>query len=325
MDTKPINDVEAACVAAIAVSHDLESLYMLTEMEPRDEYQNALVTVAMRLPVNVARLQRHIELTHVREQLANANEDPSQFGEGSYESYTWGTYDMGWKACHMLYMLAEYDFGDLMTDDKRVRTTTEAAIVGNLDRVCSGLLRVIVKPIDSAALRVQVEKEYRRAEKSNATTNATPNGTEATTKVTWQQAANIMEGCRLNGEPFTSQDKFATRIGCAKATVNKAIHSTVELKDWAEKQVTSTLNAVYGPTLKGIASTREADPTDICEDDDVDAMMAYLLDQAEPDERARINEMSPADKRRLAQTAYRDPDGEEQAARYRRPKPKLIE
>jgi len=56
---------------------------------------------------------------------------------------------------------------------------------------------------------------------------------------------------------------------------------------------------------------REGNPADVLEQADVDKAMAYLIDQATPEERARIHAMSPAERRRLAELAYRDPDSED--------------
>lgn len=140
----------------------------------------------------------------------------------------------------------------------------------------------------------------------------------------WQEAQDKAEEIRLRGEPFTSYRKMAKTIGCNWSVLHDAIykHGTAELQEWASKQRgPSRLNAT--PEVSAVAFENtpqggEPDPADITEDGDVDAAMAYLLDQAGPDERAQINALTPAERRQLAKTVYRDPDQEEQALRHRR-------
>ena len=55
--------------------------------------------------------------------------------------------------------------------------------------------------------------------------------------MTWQQAAQQMERLRGRGEPFTSQQRLAKRLGCSSGTINKAIKNTPALKVWADRQV----------------------------------------------------------------------------------------
>lgn len=138
---------------------------------------------------------------------------------------------------------------------------------------------------------------------------------------TWQEAQAELDMLRLKGESFTSQQRMADKIGYTKFLVHKAIkNGDAELKEWATKQRgASRLNAtpeVAAVVFKNTPQGREPNPMNITEDTDVDVMLAHLLDQAGPGERARINSMSPAEKRQLAETAYRDPDLEEQALRY---------
>ena len=141
-------------------------------------------------------------------------------------------------------------------------------------------------------------------------------------KVRWQDVVGFMEQCRLRGERFTSQKDFAERIGCSKATVNRAIRETPSLREWASRPKASAINAesIEGRVLDSMAQRRESDPANILESPDIDAALAYLIDQANPEERARIHEMTPDQRRLLAETAYRDPDSEEQIRRHRRVK-----
>jgi len=144
-------------------------------------------------------------------------------------------------------------------------------------------------------------------------------------KMTWQDAQAELEALRLKGEGFTSRRKMGHRIGCSGFLVQKAIDKgPVELQEWATKERgASKLNAapeVAAVTFDSTPQGRESDPADMLQEDDVNTALAYLLNQAGPDERARINALTPAERRRLAETVYRDPDKEEQIDRQRRAK-----
>jgi len=138
----------------------------------------------------------------------------------------------------------------------------------------------------------------------------------------WQEVQAELERLRLQGERYSSQQKLADRIGCTKFLVQKAIaNGPVELREWASRQRgASRKNASQKAAAAAFDKTpqgREDDPAEKLHDCDVDIVLAKLLDEASPKERARINGMTPAEKRQLAETVYRDPDTEEQAKRLR--------
>ena len=56
------------------------------------------------------------------------------------------------------------------------------------------------------------------------------------------------------------------------------------------------------------AQHAEPDPSEVLEADDIDKALRYLMEQASPEERAKINNMAPAEREELAMTAYKDPD-----------------
>ena len=147
---------------------------------------------------------------------------------------------------------------------------------------------------------------------------ATPeaNGGAKPSGMTWQEAQEQLERIRQNGEPYTSERKMANRIGCHTTGIRNAIkNGTIKLQEWASKKrgaaSRKVVATIEGQILDGTPQSREADPDDILENDDVDRAMRLLMEQAEPNERARINAMSPADRRALAELAYNDPDAEE--------------
>lgn len=141
--------------------------------------------------------------------------------------------------------------------------------------------------------------------------------------VTWQDAKAKLDEFRVNGERYTSRGDLARRIGCSVSTVQKAIdNGSIELQEWASRQRgASRLNVtpeVATVAIESNAQSREPDPANMLHDCDVDVVLAKLLDQVSPDERARIHGMTPAEKRQLAEAVYRDPDKDEQALRHRR-------
>lgn len=112
------------------------------------------------------------------------------------------------------------------------------------------------------------------------------------------------------GEPFTSQRELAKRMSCSAATINKAVNSSARLRGWAARAKGSpkaqSLNEV---TTDNTPSQREGDPADHVPDDGVDRVMALLIEQAEPAERARLNELD-TDGRRTMATLYLEQQAE---------------
>lgn len=156
------------------------------------------------------------------------------------------------------------------------------------------------------------------AASDEAERNSEPEGANEKTPsgMTWQGAQEQLERFRQNGEQYTSQRKMSERIGCNPAVVVKAIErGPLALQEWASKKSGAASRKVVatieGQILNGTPQNREADPADILDDDDVDRAMRLLMEQAEPNERARINAMTPADRRVLAELAYNDPDADE--------------
>ena len=148
--------------------------------------------------------------------------------------------------------------------------------------------------------------------------------------VGWQDAQTYLEGCRLKGERFTTQEEMAKRVGCVGSTINKAIaKGSIELQQWAAKQhPPSRLNVspkAVAVALETTPQSREPGPGDVMEEPDVDVCMRFLIEQtkrklgpeAAANAVARIQAMDPADQRALAETTYLDPDKTEQIERHR--------
>ena len=143
------------------------------------------------------------------------------------------------------------------------------------------------------------------------------NPTNEGTPITWTEVAERLQELRRQGERFTSQADFAKRIGCSPATVNKAISNTPGIQEWAIRPTsgapsTVSLNSVI---LDNNADGREPDPAELIEDTEVDTMFRHLLEEAKPEERAKLNAMTTEEKRELARTVANDPDASNRISR----------
>lgn len=107
-----------------------------------------------------------------------------------------------------------------------------------------------------------------------------------------------------NGEQFTSQREFAKRLECSVATVNKAINDSDRLKGWMARQRRRAPRAqsMNDFVLDSTISHREADPSNAgLPNDEVERIMALLLERAKPAERAKLNALTVAERREMAQ------------------------
>jgi hypothetical protein len=138
----------------------------------------------------------------------------------------------------------------------------------------------------------------------------------------WRNVATELVKKMNRGERFTSQGDLAKQLGCSPSTINKAIRETPDLRPWAEKQhgsATGMKSIDDGFVADNMCQEQVGDPTDIPEPADADKAMQYLMKCADDDEKEHINAMTPAERRRLAETAYHDPDVAEQIYTKRRP------
>ena len=96
---------------------------------------------------------------------------------------------------------------------------------------------------------------------------------------------------------------LGVRLKCAKGTVRKALKRSPELLRWQAQKAPGALRA---QTLNGMVTDNKPSdapgPADVLPDDDVDRIMARLIEQAKPEERARINGMDDNQRRELART-----------------------
>lgn len=118
-----------------------------------------------------------------------------------------------------------------------------------------------------------------------------------------QDIIERLERLRKSGEKYTSQGDFATRFKCSRATISKAIGKSDTLTKWMSdarpKPVprATSLNEVVADNAK---QAKEPDPSELPPDDEVDAVMARLIDDAGPERRAELNAMNAEGRQKLA-------------------------
>ena len=95
-----------------------------------------------------------------------------------------------------------------------------------------------------------------------------------------------------------------------KAKVNKAIKNTPSLHDWAKPQGNAGPRAqsLTEVVTDAVSQRREPNPADIVEDEDAEVALRYLIEEAGPEEKARILSMTPEKQHALAILAFKDPD-----------------
>ena len=124
----------------------------------------------------------------------------------------------------------------------------------------------------------------------------------------WRDVKDRLERLRDQGAPYVSQGDLAERLNCSKTTVYKAIHASPKLKAWmaTARNDDATLRAtrLNGVVIDRARQSVEAEPADVPPDDEVDAVMAKLIEQAKPKERAELNALDAEDRRVLVKTYY---------------------
>ena len=142
---------------------------------------------------------------------------------------------------------------------------------------------------------------------------------------TWQDVLAELERMRLKGEAYTSQAKLATKIGCKKFLVNKALNNgSAELQEWRTKpHGESRLNVspeASALAIERTAQSREDDPADFIDPEEVDEVMEYLIDQAGESQRPHLAQMTPDQRQAMAKIMLNDPDKEDQFSRHQKAK-----
>ena len=120
----------------------------------------------------------------------------------------------------------------------------------------------------------------------------------------WHDVQLRLSGLQHEGEAYIGCRKLGKRLGVSTSTINKAIRDHPSLQQWAKRKRSpraTTLNAVVADNVR---QSVEPDPADVLPTSEVDDVMAMLIQEAKPNERAKLNAMGPDERRKLA-VAYR--------------------
>ena len=135
----------------------------------------------------------------------------------------------------------------------------------------------------------------------------------------WQDVQRRLLELVEKGERFTSYSELGVSLKCSKNTVRKALGKSQKLRAWKNAEAkksprAQSLNAVVMDKTR----SNEPDPADMLPAEDVDRIMARLIEQAKPQERAQLNAMDARKRQEMARLVLeqdRDQHIEEKARR----------
>ncbi len=154
----------------------------------------------------------------------------------------------------------------------------------------------------------------------------TPTDT-ATPDTDWRDVQRRLMELYERRDPYTSIGDLAKRLGCAKATIQKAmnpdqsalsgltedekaiaIQNAEQLRKWqaqrSKGKATLRATSLTEVVSDNTPQTVEANPSDVVTDDDVEKAMRHLIEEAKPEERAKLNDLDAEGRRAMAQTYY---------------------
>lgn len=182
--------------------------------------------------------------------------------------------------------------------DAPAPTPTVSVSPDLLDRLQRAAAAVDPGAIDRAAERAAV-----KAVEAMETRDDTGIGG---TDTDWKDVQGRLFAKRDRGEPYTSLRKLSDELNCSDATIRKAIDDSETLQGWRARSTgprAAPRATDLGAVVRGNArQATEPAPDDVLPDDDVDATMARLIDQAKPAERAKLNALDDAGRRALVAT-----------------------
>lgn len=112
------------------------------------------------------------------------------------------------------------------------------------------------------------------------------------------------------GEPYTSVGDLAKRLGCSKSTVHHAIETSHKLKGWQKRHLDARSASPRARSLNDVDQDRIEQKSGVDQDHDSDTddiVFARLIQEAEPEERAKLNSMDPEQRRELVALLRDDP------------------
>ncbi len=126
---------------------------------------------------------------------------------------------------------------------------------------------------------------------------------EAKNEADWRDVQAKLIRLYGAGEAYTSQRDFAKRLGCSESTINKAINSSDRLKGWMARGGTPLPNAqsLNEVVTDNTVSKSEDNPADHVPDDEVNRVMAILIQEAKTaEQRADLNGLNDEGRREIA-------------------------
>jgi hypothetical protein len=120
----------------------------------------------------------------------------------------------------------------------------------------------------------------------------------------WQEVQGKLLVMRENGEPYTTLDDLAARVGCGRTTLHKAITKSAKLTGWQARHPRASPKAQsLNPVVMDNAQIKVDDPAEIAaENERLDNEFARLIQDATPEERAKWNGYDTEKKREFART-----------------------
>lgn len=156
----------------------------------------------------------------------------------------------------------------------------------------------------------EVHRELRRlaAEEAVLESKAEANRWGKRSKTDWRAVQHRLLEMYSRDEPYTSIGNLAERLGCSKATIQKAIKNSTKLKGWQARykkmNVSPHASSLNEFVADNTAQTVECDPSDMLTDEDYDYALRRLIEEAGPEEKARLNGLSDEEQRDLVQVFY---------------------
>lgn len=122
--------------------------------------------------------------------------------------------------------------------------------------------------------------------------------------VRWQAVQDELLKLAQQGAPYTSCAKLAVRLKCAPGTIHKAVKRSAELRAWRAGKTRASLKAQsLNERVTDSERSDDPDPADVMPDDEVDRIMARVIQEATPEERVKLNALD-ADGRRVLAAEY---------------------
>ena len=164
----------------------------------------------------------------------------------------------------------------LMRPPQRPRCPVSPDLLDRLQRAAAA--------VDPGAIDRAAERAAVKAVEAMETRDDTGIGG---TDTDWKDVQGRLFAKRDRGEPYTSLRKLSDELNCSDATIRKAIDDSETLQGWrarsTDQGVAPRAATDLGAVVRGNArQATEPAPDDVLPDDDVDATMARLIDQANP-------------------------------------------